>query len=233
MGGSQRKYHLKVGDRFGRWEIIAEAEPRVYARNDVRKRWLCRCDCGAVKEVYEQGLIRGTSTSCGCKRMENPRFGMVKHGKSRTPLYKVYSSMLQRCFNTQNCNYKNYGGRGIKVCDEWLGDDGFATFYKWSIKNGYAEGKRLTIDRIDVNGNYEPFNCRWVDYETQANNMRSNHHITFNGETHTISEWAKITGINRQTLQARARRGLPPERILSREKHIWQRYEHWKGAKNG
>ena len=123
------------------------------------------------------------------------------HGLSKTRIYKTYNSMKKRCYNENNSDYKHYGARGIKLCDEWIGKDGFINFYDWSMKNGYQE--HLTIDRIDVDGNYEPNNCRWVELKIQENNRTNNRIITFNGETHTLAEWSEITGINYNTLSTR------------------------------
>ena len=226
MGGSTRKHHIKVGNRFGRWTVIGKAEPKVYGDNDVRLRWLCKCDCGTIRDVAEQGLINGKSTSCGCKRKENPRFGMMKHGKAHTKLYRVYNSMRQRCLNPNNPNYKNYGERGIRICSDWLGEDGFANFYEWAVEKGYSDTVKTTLDRIDVNGNYEPSNCRWADYVTQANNMRNNRLITYQGETHTVSEWARITGLKVGTINSRLRRKKEIEQVLSPEKWAWQKERH-------
>ena len=114
---------------------------------------------------------------------------MSKKGKER--IYEIWANMKYRC-NNKNCvNFKNYGGRGIRVCEEW---NAFENFYKWAIDNEYSDN--LTLDRIDVNGNYEPENCRWATWEEQANNRRRNSRITYNGETHTISEWARIKNLS-------------------------------------
>lgn len=118
---------------------------------------------------------------------------------AHTKIYRVYCRMKQRCYDRNVREYKHYGGRGIKVCDEWLSD--FMAFYEWAMANGYAEG--LTIERKDTNGNYEPSNCVWADRKTQNNNTRANHYITYNGETHTMAQWAEIKGIKLQTLAAR------------------------------
>lgn len=123
-----------------------------------------------------------------------------KHGEGKTKLYRIWSSMRDRCNNPRCKDYKYYGAKGVRVSSDW---DDFLSFKKWSLDNGYRENAGLTIDRINVNGNYEPENCRWVDRKTQANNMTSNHLITYNGDTHTISEWSEITGIPFGVLQAR------------------------------
>lgn len=119
----------------------------------------------------------------------------------KTKIYKAHSAMKDRCKNPSNKKYAIYGGRGIKVCDEWLGENGFINFYNWSMKNGYADG--LSIDRIDPNGNYEPSNCRWTDYKTQSNNTSRNRYITYNGKTQTMAQWADELGISYQTLNSR------------------------------
>ena len=122
---------------------------------------------------------------------------------TKTRLYCVWSGMVQRCTNPSADNYARYGGRGIKVCEEWSND--FCAFRDWAITNGYAEG--LTIDRIDNEGNYDPSNCRWVNRTTQQNNTRRNHFFEYNGITHTVAEWSRILGVNRETLRHRIIRG--------------------------
>ena len=123
----------------------------------------------------------------------------------------IWRAMKERCYNSKCEAYHNYGGRGIIVCDEWLHN--FKAFYDWSITNGYRDD--LTIDRIDVNGNYEPSNCRWVTRLTQANNQRTNHLITYKGETHTMAEWAKIKHISYGALRQRLYRKWSIEKALN------------------
>jgi dephospho-CoA kinase len=125
-----------------------------------------------------------------------------KHGQSYNRIYKTYQDMVSRCYYPKKMYYKDYGGRGIRVCDEWLDKEkGFINFYNWAMNNGYDD--KLKIDRIDVNGNYEPDNCRWVDDYTQANNTSANHYIEYFEIRKSISEWSQITGINEQTLVSR------------------------------
>ena len=123
-----------------------------------------------------------------------------KHGEGKTKLYKVWSSMRDRCNNPRCKDYKYYGAKGVRVLPEW---DEFLDFKRWALRNGYQENSGLSIDRIDSNGNYEPRNCRWATRDTQANNMSSNHIIEYNGETHNLTEWAKIKGINPRVLEKR------------------------------
>ncbi len=164
-------------------------------------QWLCKCDCG--KEVIVQGkcLRGGKTSSCGCYKIDKLKERLIKHGMSYSSLYNVYQKMKSRCYNTQDKRYKNYGGRGITICNEWLGEDGFINFQKWAIKSGYRDD--LTIDRIDVDGIYEPGNCRWTDMLTQENNKTNNHLITYKDKTMTLSMWSKELGIKYKTLANR------------------------------
>ena len=120
--------------------------------------------------------------------------------------------MYCRCYYPSTNGYQNYGGRGIKMCSEWINNP--QSFYDWAINNGYQEG--LSIDRIDVNGNYEPSNCRWVTKEVQDNNRRNNRKITYNGETKTLSQWCKKYNINIVTLSDRLKAGLSIEEALNK-----------------
>lgn len=125
------------------------------------------CSCGNRKKVYITNLTSGKSTNCGCMQAQKTKERFTTHGMSSTKIYRVWCSMLSRCNNPNvNC-YKNYGGRGISVCKEW---NAFEIFYQWAIENGYKEG--LKIDRIEVDKNYEPSNCRWVTHKENERNKR-------------------------------------------------------------
>lgn len=134
------------------------------------------------------------------------------HGMYNTKLYKAWNNMISRCYCSSFKNFRNYGGRGITVCDEWK--NSFVAFMTWAMANGYEE--HLTIDRINVNGNYEPSNCRWITNEAQQLNKRTSRFVTFNGETHTVKEWSVITGIHPRTLACRLDRGWTPEKALTK-----------------
>lgn len=137
--------------------------------------------------------------------------GNYKHGLRHKRIYNIWRNMWHRCTKPTDTNYRNYGERGISVCEEWKDPKVFAD---WAYKNGYSDS--LTIDRIDVNGNYEPRNCRWVTYTAQANNKTNNVLIEYNGEKHTFSEWGKITGIPLKTIWGRIRvRGWSAEKALT------------------
>ncbi len=128
---------------------------------------------------------------------------MATHGKSGTRLYRTWTDMRNRCNNHKNLHYSRYGGRGIKVCDEW--QRSFDSFHAWAIANGYSDD--LTIDRIDVNGNYEPANCRWITMSQQQFNKSNKRLLTVNGETKTIAQWAECTGLKYDTIWRRIKRG--------------------------
>lgn len=148
-------------------------------KGDRHAKWLCVCECGNFIEVSTNNINR----SKGCKKCAFKDIN-VKHGKKYTRLYHIWNNIKQRCYNKNDKGYSNYGKRGIKVHDEWYND--FMAFYNWSMDNGYNDN--LTIDRIDVNGNYEPDNCRWADYTTQNNNRRNNIYITINNKRMTLKQ---------------------------------------------
>ena len=135
---------------------------------------------------------------------------VASHGMSQTRLYKAWINMRSRCTGRYYKGYKNYGGRGIKVCKEWM--DNFVNFKQWALNNGYQDN--LTIDRIDVNKDYEPTNCRWIPKSEQENNKRRNVRLTYNGITHNLMEWSKILGVNYTTLKSRIQRGWNVEDTL-------------------
>lgn len=157
--------------------------------------WQCRCDCGNICEVEGSILRRFKQKSCGCYPSERMTKMNTKHEGFGTRLYEIWRQMHRRCYGEKTKSYPHYGGRGIKVCSEW---NDFAKFRAWAIDSGYEDN--LTVDRIDVNGDYTPNNCRWATKKQQANNRRSNHRILYNGEEHTISEWADIMSVDQVRL---------------------------------
>ena len=171
-----------TGQRFGKLTV------RQFLRigKDRSAIWLCDCDCGNTTEVSTKKLTSKNTKSCGCLREELHK----THGLSDTKLFNVWSGMKQRCYNATTSNYKDYGGRGIKMCDEWLND--FKVFYDWAMENGYEDG--LSLDRIDVDGNYEPNNCRWTNDYIQVHNRRLDKLYTYNGKTMSVRDWCKEIG---------------------------------------
>lgn len=178
------------GKRYGRLTVIKRAENR-----GEKVAWVCKCDCGKDTIVTTDLLKSGRTKSCGCYSRECVSKRRNK-GYGRR-LINTYNHMKQRCYNENDAGYPNYGGRGISVCKEWRENPD--SFYKWAIKNGYKDN--LTIDRIDVNGNYEPNNCRWETIETQANNRRNNIIVEHNGEKKTLRQWSKYYDVDYEKLR--------------------------------
>lgn len=173
-------------------------------RGSKYKKWDCLCDCGKIVSVRTDELKRGRTRSCGCLQRKITIERNYVHGKSNTRLYYVWQKIKKRCYNPNDKAYKDYGGRGITVCDEWC--ESFSAFEDWALNNGYdpaLSGTQCSIDRINNNEGYTPENCRWVDYSEQSKNRRFCHYISFNGETHTLTDWAKIIGISRSALNNR------------------------------
>lgn len=157
--------------------------------NRKARRWRCICDCGRNITLYENRLIEGGITSCGrCDRVSKQR--------KYPPEYNVWASMIERCGNKNNPDYKNYGGRGIKVCKEWLSYDVF-------IKDMGERPNGMTLDRIDNEGDYKPNNCRWASWFTQGNNKRGNRYIEHNGRMYTVSELALMLNVESELLYSR------------------------------
>lgn len=201
-----------IGQKFNKLTVIKRVENHVQPSGQQYAQWLCKCECGNETVVRTTFLIKGRTKSCGCLVKEKNS----THGLKKSRLYAVWRDIKARCFNPNAVNFKNYGAKGITICDKWRND--FKAFYDWAMDNGYnpkAKKGECTIDRIDVNGNYEPNNCRWVDNITQQNNKRNNRYLTYNGETHTTAEWGRILNISRFTLFARLKKGWSVEKTLS------------------
>lgn len=186
-----------TGQHFGRLTVI---EQYGFTKHG-NATWLCRCDCGNTKVVVAGEIRRGNVKSCGCYARELSRKRAKKHGGSGTRLYRAWKNMLHRCFDETDKRFSRYGERGITVCQEWLGENGYNNFRSWALSNGYADN--LTIDRIDNDGIYSPDNCRWVTVEEQANNRSNNHRITYQNKTQTLAQWADEVGIAQDTIRYR------------------------------
>ena len=184
--------------RFGRLFVVGRAENS----KEGKPTWKCECLCGNIVTIRGAALSSGHTVSCGCYCRDTH----TSHGGESTRLYNVWRSMKARCLTPSHKAYTDYGGRGITVCKEWLN---FSKFREWALSNGYDENAPkwvCTLDRINVNKGYAPENCRWVDMFEQGRNKRNSKIIEYNGEQHTLREWADILGIGYQTLYARITR---------------------------
>lgn len=186
-----------TGQRFGKLVVIE----RVWRKGATH--WRCKCDCGNETAVVNSHLVSGYTKSCGCLRVEFCKSDKINRtyidGRIHERLYRIYYGMLERCINPQSITYPNYGGREISVCDEWK--NSYESFRTWAYQNGYK--KNLTIDRINVNGNYEPSNCRWTNMETQNYNKRNTVYHEIGGKKYTFIEVARKYGVDMKKLRYR------------------------------
>lgn len=184
---NMNRVHDLTGQKFGRLTVIG-----LDTSKESRKTyWICQCECGKISSHRSDGLLGGHIKSCGCYKSEQDARNVSrnhKHKQSGTRLYGIWAGMKARCHNKNSADYKNWGGRGIKVCDEWRYS--FEAFYQWATENGYDEN--LTIDRINNNDGYNPQNCKWSTAKEQSRNRRSNIDITIGNTTKTLTEWCEI-----------------------------------------
>lgn len=201
--------HIDPTGRYGR--LLAEKE---VAGTSYSRRFQCLCDCGKTVTVNLNALLSGNTKSCGCLKKDLLRKEKQTHGMSKTLIYGVWKSMKDRCFNSNIPTYKNYGGRGICMCREWV--KSFKSFYGWAVKNGYKKG--LTIERIDNDGDYCPDNCTFIPKSEQSKNRRNLNILHFDGKSQTLSEWSREIGISRGSLRDRLSNGWPIEEALTTKK---------------
>lgn len=175
------------------------------------KIYLCECKCGNRLELPTAYIRKGSPYSCGCEKRTRKDKGTRRGNRLNDErLYRTWKRMRMRCNNPNFHQSKDYGDRGIKVCEEW---SDYLNFKKWALCNGYSE--KLSIDRIDNNGDYSPQNCRWATSEQQSNNQRSNVLLTYKGETKTAAQWAKEIGITKSSMYHRLHRGWTVEEIIT------------------
>lgn len=222
-----RKDEQVLGKKFGRWTVLSFD----HIDNRGCSFFLCKCDCGTIRPVRRTQLLNGTSKSCGCLHKELIGSICRKHGcagnhkKQNNHLYYVWAQIKYRCHNSNCKEFKNYGARGITVCALW---QDFVPFMDWAITNGYKEG--LTIDRIDVNGNYCPENCRWITNKEQQRNKRDNINIRFGNKEQCLNAWAEEFNIDPNVVWCRIKRlGWSIEKALLTPVRI----NKTKGEKNG
>lgn len=178
------------GYRFDRLVVISEVIGEGKGKKGYKSKWLCRCDCGNEKVIYRNSLVSGTTHSCGCYEKEVKKTMHLKHGMAKSRIWSIWLNMIDRCEREGNKSYKDYGGRGIKVCEEWK--NSFEAFKEWSYANGYTD--ELTIDRIDTDKDYSPDNCRWATRKEQTRNRR----ITLRVNGVPLAEIAEKEGISYQ-----------------------------------
>lgn len=211
-----------IGERFG----YVEALEKTNKRKNGYIVYKCKCHkCNKIIYKTLEHLVQRkkqgfNNMTCGCYDKKHNH--LYKNGLSKTRLRYIYDDMKSRCYNKKNPGYKNYGNRGIKICNEWL--NCFETFYNWSINNGYKED--LTIDRINNDGNYEPSNCKWSTKLEQVRNRRNTVLLTYKNETKTIKEWAEEYNIKFVTLKTRVNRGWDIEKALKEKTHSNYKGEH-------
>ena len=193
-----------AGEKFGRLTAVEAVGTR-----DKRVVWRCAYDCGATKDVPAGQLTRGQTKSCGCLLREAAH--TKRHCMSKSAEWRTWRNLRVRCNDPKDAGYKNYGGRGIRVCARW--DESFEAF----MEDMGPRPDGCSIERVDNNGHYEPGNCIWAPSKVQARNRRTNRMITANGVTKSLVSWSDETGIKRVTIAARLRRGMTPEQALGME----------------
>ena len=192
-----------TGQKFNKLTVISRAESRRQPSGKLVTYWNCKCDCGKIIQARGCDLKDGHVKSCGCSH--------IKHGyANKERLYETWQNMKRRCYEITNKRYKNYGGRGIKVCNEWLHN--YINFRNWAISNGYKDG--LTIDKIDVNGNYESANCRWTTWKEQQNNTTRNRILEYKGLKMSMAQFAEKYNIPYSKFNKRIQMGWNIERII-------------------
>lgn len=222
-----------IGKKFGRLTVES------YSHNIKKENGIgllhyynCSCECGNNCKVERNSLKNGNTKSCGCIHTEQ----LIKRNKDNAKLngdsvkykrlHNIYNAMINRCYSKSNKRYKDYGERGIKICEEWLND--WLNFRDWALSNGYNDS--LTIDRRNVDGNYEPNNCRWVNMKIQANNKTNNKYLTYKGETKTLSEWCEELDLPYHTIKARINKlGMSVEEAFNTPKK-WKEYSYGEGV---
>lgn len=189
------------GKKFGKLTVI-----RLDKIVNKKSYWYVKCECGNVKSVRSDTLKK--ITSCGCDKKKQDLINLHvtnNHELTHHPVYHIWSAMLNRCYSPKNTAYKDYGGRGITVCEEWKDIRNFA---KWADESGFVPDKNLSIERVDVNGNYCPENCIWIDKKLQARNKRNTIRFTIEGVEKSLSEWSEIYGISHEKVIGRYYRGV-------------------------
>lgn len=217
---SKEKVLNIVGQRFEKLMVLE----KVVKDNSIHSFFLCRCDCGEEKVIRGKDLTAGKVKSCGNHTVESIKKANTTHGDSKSRLYNIHKSMIARCYRKSDKRFDDYGGRGISVYDGWMGDGGYLKFKSWAMSNGYSD--QLTIDRIDVDGNYEPNNCRWADWPTQRSNRRITLKVEIDGEEKSLSDWCRELDLRYGSVWRRIHRyGYDPTEALTKNTHKLSNWE--------
>ena len=197
---------IEKGDKFNKLTAVK------FSHRNKRSQqfWLFRCDCGSEKIICVSSVKNNSSKSCGCLQKEGLKERLTTHGMCKTKIYRSWAEMKRRCLNKNDTGYKDYGGRGITVCKEWLKFENFYDDMREMPKN-------KTLDRIDNNGDYFKKNCKWSTPKEQANNRRNSHFLTYKGKTQTIAQWAEELEINDKKLWSRIKGGWDTEKALTNQ----------------
>jgi hypothetical protein len=215
----------EAGNKYNRLTVIGFSG----LSKDNKALWKCKCDCGNEAIVSGKALRKGTTKSCGCQKSESTIKRNTTHGCTGARLYRIWQGMKSRCNDINFPAYKDYGGRGIKICEAW--QNSFPNFKEWANKSGYAE--RLSIERKDVNGGYDPENCTWVTLPEQGINKRSTRWVTVDGVTKTMSDWARTIGIAISTIFCLEKEGKEIEDYIRwKLNHPGERYPDYGGYEN-
>lgn len=201
-----KRFRDLTGRRFHHLEILGYAGRK---QGRLSQMWWVKCECGVVKVAASSNVVSGSIKSCGCKKFHYNSIAHKRHGMTHSREFVTWSSMKARCLNRNDPFFSQYGGRGISICERWV--NSFDNFYE-------DMGQRpagMSLDRVDVNGNYSKANCKWSTQSEQCRNMRSNRILTLNGVGKCVAEWSKETGIKSSTIFERLRRGLSDEETLT------------------
>lgn len=197
-------YEEMIGKTFNRLTVLRFSKTK-------HNHLDCVCSCGQTTIALASSIKFGNTKSCGCLQKSKASKRLITHGLAKSLTHRIWCGMKSRCLNEKATSYKYYGGSGITVCDRWLSFENFVSDMGECPEN-------FSIDRIDVNGNYEPSNCRWADKITQQRNKSVNSYITFENVTLCKSEWAQKLGIDRSTINKRIRKGMPIYDVLSKDR---------------
>lgn len=210
-----------IGKKYGRLLVQGFCVEKIQGKNRIHHRTylFCKCDCGADVKARKDCVLSGQIVSCGCNKKEKAHYSGLKHvqscithNMSKTRLFSIWRSMKSRCYIKSCGGYENYGGRGIEVCKEWK--EHFESFRDWALENGYTD--KLSIDRIDVNGNYEPSNCQWITMLEQQSNKTTSHFITYKNKTLTLSQWGRELNIPTSTIYNRLRKNYSLDKVFEK-----------------